>query len=282
MPRRLKVRPLRARDRAATLAYLERAPRLNLLLIDLVLRLGRPSRRGEPAPELVGALRGEALAGVVALHPAVVLDAGADRDALEALFPYLSGLGSGLVKSTEDVVGPLWEWLEVHGRRALLDRIEVGYALEPGQARLGEVPADLCVRPAREEDLDALVEAARASLREENRPDAFEGDPGGFRRWVQGRLGRATVAERAGHIVFVGYADVQCSRGWLLQGVYTWPAWRRRGLATAGVSAICGRAFAQGAEHVQLAVVEGNRAAARLYEGLGFETFARLRTLLFA
>lgn len=281
MPRRLNVRPLRARDREATLAYLERSPRLNLLLIDLVLRLGRSSRRGEPAPELVAALRDEALAGVVALHPNVVLDAGADREALEALFPYLSGLGSGLVKSTEDVVGPLWEWLEVHGRRALLDRIEVGYALEPARARLEAAPDGVSVRPAQATDLDALVEAARASLREENRPDAFEGDPGGFRRWVQGRLTRATVAERKGRVVFVGYADVQCARGWLLQGVYTWPEWRRRGLARAGVSAICGRAFAQGAEHVQLAVVEGNRAAAGLYEGLGFETFARLRTLLF-
>jgi RimJ/RimL family protein N-acetyltransferase len=32
---------------------------------------------------------------------------------------------------------------------------------------------------------------------------------------------------------------------------------------------------------VQLAVVEGNAAAERLYEGLGFRPFARLRTILF-
>ena len=76
--------------------------------------------------------------------------------------------------------------------------------------------------------------------------------------------------------------DVQCPRGWLLQGVFTWPEHRRRGLAAAGVSELCRRAFASGGAHVQLAVIEGNEAAERLYEGLGFQRFARLRTLLFS
>ncbi len=225
MPRSLEVRALRPRDRDAALVYLERAARVNLLLIDLVLRLGRPPQRGEPGPELVAALRDGELAGIVALHPSVVLDALAEREALEALFPYLSGIGSGLVKSTEDVVGPLWDWLERRGRRALLDRIEVAFALDPRAACEVATPHDARVRRAQPGDMDALVEAARASLREENRPDAFRGDPVGFRRWVEGRLDRATVVELGGRVAFVGYADVQCPRGWLLQGVYTWPAW---------------------------------------------------------
>ena len=36
-----------------------------------------------------------------------------------------------------------------------------------------------------------------------------------------------------------------------------------------------------GADHVQLSVVEGNRAAEALYERLGFEPYSRLRTILF-
>jgi len=40
-------------------------------------------------------------------------------------------------------------------------------------------------------------------------------------------------------------------------------------------------AFARGADHVQLAVVDGNDAAQRLYEGLGFKPFGRVRTILF-
>jgi RimJ/RimL family protein N-acetyltransferase len=126
-----------------------------------------------------------------------------------------------------------------------------------------------------------MVDAARASLREEGRPDPFEGDPVGFRRWVRGRMPRATVVEVGRAIRFVGYADVQCERGWLLQGIYTWPRYRRRGLAAAGFSVQCRRAFAAAADHVQLSVVAGNTAAENLYERLGFRPFARLRTILF-
>jgi predicted GNAT family acetyltransferase len=137
------------------------------------------------------------------------------------------------------------------------------------------------LRAAASRDLAALVHAARASLREEGRPDPYEGDPEGFRRWVRGRLPRALVAELGGEVVFVAYADVRRPEGWLVQGVYTWPARRERGLARAGLAALCARAFAEGVEHVQLAVVDGNSAAQRLYAGLGFRRFATLRTILF-
>ena len=279
--RELKVRPLRVRDRGAALHYLDRAARLNLSLIDLVLRLGTPSRRGEGRAELLAAYRGRELVGVAALHPSMTLDATVGREALEAFFPYLAGVGSGLVKSSEEVVDPLWEWLRSRGRRALLDRIETGYALEARHARLVDPGRGVRVREARNRDLDLLVDAARASLREESRPDPFEGDPVGFRRWVRGRVPRAMVAEAEKAVRFVGYADVQSERGWLLQGIYTWPRYRRRGLAAAGVSALCQNAFAAAADHVQLSVVEGNTAAEGLYERLGFRPFARLRTILF-
>ena len=281
MARDLKVRPLRVRDRGAALRYLDRAARLNLPLIDLALRLGTASRRGEGRAELLAAYRGRELVGVAALQPTLTLDAAVEREALEAFFPYLAGVGSGLVKSSEEVVGPLWEWLGSHGRRALLDRIETGYVLEGHHARLVDAERGVRVREARERDLDLLVDAARASLREEGRPDPFEGDPVGFGRWVRGRMPRATVVEVGKAIRSVGYADVQCERGWLLQGIYTWPRYRRRGLAAAGVSVQCRRAFAAAADHVQLSVVEGNTAAEGLYERLGFRSFARVRTILF-
>lgn len=279
----MRVRPLRPRERDAALAYLDGAgvSRLNLGLADLVLRLGEPPRRGEARPHVLAAWRGDVLVGLAGIQPTVLLDAGVAREALEAFFPYLAGVGSSLVKSTEDVVGPLWSWLESRGRRALLDRIEYAYAAEPPGDCLRPPPEGLGLRSARDADLEPLVDAARHSLLEEGRPDPSVRDPVGFRRWVASRIPRAVVAERAGRIGFVGYADVQCPRGWLLQGVYTFPDLRREGVAAAGVSELCRRAFAAGAEHVQLAVVDGNAGAARLYESLGFRRFARLRTLLF-
>jgi len=278
----LRVRALRERDQAAALAYLDRAPLLNLMLADLVLRLGDPKPGEGARPEVLGAWRGRELAGLAGLAPSVVFDASAEREVLEAFFPYLVRVGSGLVKSTEEVVAPLEAWLAAEGRRVLLDRIEIGFALQPEQARLEDAAPGFEARDASARDLDALVDAARQSLLEEDRPDPSHSDPIGFRRWVRGRVARAVVVERQGQLGFVGYADVRCPRGWLLQGVFTWPELRRHGLAAAGVSELCRRAFGSGAAHVQLAVIEGNRPAEKLYERLGFRRFARLRTLLFS
>ena len=177
----------------------------------------------------------------------------------------------------------LWERLSGRrGRRSIVDRNETAYVLERGSTRFVDPHPDGRARPALKADLDPLVYAARESLREEDRPDPFAGDARSFRRWVRGRVARARVMESDGRIMFVGYADVQRLEGWLLQGIYTWPEARRRGFAAAGTSQLCREAFAAGAGHVQLAVVEGNQPAQALYEGLGFEPFGRLRTILFA
>ena len=276
----LRVRALRERDRKEALRYLDRAPLLNLTLSDLVARLGDTSARERT--EVLGAWRGHDLAGVAGLSPSVMFDASAKRDVLEAFFPHLVRIGSGLVKSTEEVVAPLGEWLSAQGRPVLLDRIEIGFSLAPDEANLEPARGVLEARDATLSDLDALVEAARQSLLEERRPDPSRTDPIGFRRWVRGRLGRAVVVEHEGQLGFVGYADVKSLRGWLLQCVFTWPELRRSGLAALGVSELCRRAFATGTGHVQLAVIEGNEPAERLYESLGFRRFARLRTLLFS
>lgn len=277
----LRVRWLRARDRAAAQALLAREPRLNLLIIEAVRRLGERPGPGEARAEVVGAFRGSEPVAVASLQPLVAVDARATPEAVEALLPWIGTVPLGLVKTLEERTGLLWQRLRAHGRRALLDRFEVAEVLEARGARLVDPPPGARVRRAVAADLPRLVEAARASLREESRPDPFEGDFEGFRRWVAGRSGRATLVDVGGRCVFVGYADVQCELGWLLQGVYTWPEWRRRGLAAAGVSALCRAAFGAGADHVQLAVVENNLPAERLYERLGFRPFARLRTVLF-
>ena len=277
----LQVRRLRLRERDAALVRLARHARENLLLSDAVHALGSSVLPGESRSEVIAALEGSELRGVASLQPTLGLEAGADPAVVEVLLPQLATTPAGLLKTDASQAETVWRALHRAGRRALLDRIETGYAIGPAASSLREAPEGAHARSARPGDLEPLVEAARASLREENRPDPFEGDPKGFRRWVSGRIRRAVVVESGGRLVFVGYADVQRREGWLLQGVYTWPDFRRRGLAAAGVSELCRRAFAAGGSHVQLAVVEGNTAAEQLYEGLGFERFVNLRTVLF-
>jgi predicted GNAT family acetyltransferase len=230
---------------------------------------------------MVGAWRGREIVAIAALRPTVALT-DAPPEVLEVFLPYLKSLGVGLLKSSTEVVDPLWRTLgRDRNRRVLLDRLETAYAVREPEARLMGVRPHERVRAARIGDLEPLIVAARESLREEDRPDPFSGDVGGFKRWVRGRVPRARVVESGGRIVCVGYADVRLREGWLLQGVYCWPEVRRQRFASTGVSDLCREAFAAGADHIQLAVVDGNEAARRLYEGLGFKPFGKLRTILF-
>lgn len=281
MARRLTVRRLRGREREAALARLAAAPLQNLLVVDAVHACGAGGAPGDARADVLAALADRELTGLVSLQPTLALEEGTPPHVLDAFLPHVVGLSAGLLKVTDAGAEGLWGPLLRAGRRALLDRFETAYAAQPVDVEEVATPPGARVRAARSSDLEALVHAARASLREERRPDPFEGDPVGFRRWVAGRLPRATVVEQGGAPRFVGYADVQRAEGWLLQGVYTWPEARRSGLAAAGVADLCLRARAAGAAHVQLAVVEGNAPAERLYESLGFRPFARLRTILF-
>ena len=263
------------------MAFLEQDSLHNLQLLELASRLGRRTAPAEVQPQLLGAFEGGLILGIASLRPSLVLDSRVEEAMLDVWMPFLEAVPSGLMKSGWDAVTSLWERLSRRGRGFLLDRGETAYVLTAERAVVVDPPPGSKLRAAVESDLEELVEAARASLREEGRPDPFDGDPPGFRRWVRGRLPRARVVELEGQVLFAGYADVRRDEGWLVQGVYTFPRARRRGLAAAGMSGICQEAFASGADHVQLAVVNGNVAAERLYERLGFEPFAQLRTVLF-
>jgi len=255
---------------------------LNLALLDMIESQGRSRVVGELEPLIVVAWEEGEIIGVAALRPSLVFDARLDARGLEAFLPFLGPVETGLMKSSEEVVTPLWDVLRGWGRRSLIDRIEIAYALRPEDFREpGPVPEGARVRRASKSDLAALVHAARESLREESRPDPFESDPIGFERWVRGRLDRARLVEYGGEVVFVGYPDVQRPQGWLVQGVYTWPEQRRLGIAAAGMAAMVREAFEAGTEHIQLAVVQGNAPALALYRGLGFRPFETLRTVLF-
>ncbi len=277
----LRARRVGSHEQARALEFLSAASDENLVLIDYVLRLGQSLGAGEVPPQVYAAFDGNRIEGIVALRPSVVLSSGLGSEARDLLIPYLLRIPSGLLKSDRELVAPIWKALESAGRRSMIDRIEIAYRLRPDAMVAAEPELPGVARPARREDLEELVHAARASLWEEDRPDPAEGDPQGFQRWVEGRLPRARIVSEDGRAIFVAYADVSRPEGWLVQGVYTWPEVRRRGYARRGMDSIVREAFASGASHVQLAVVEGNERALKLYENLGFEAFAELRTILF-
>jgi ribosomal protein S18 acetylase RimI-like enzyme len=282
MAPKIEARLLRPSEREQVLDYLARDSRENLFLLDLTTRQGVTQGVGELPTEIACAWQGSSLVGVVGLRPSVVFDSAVSEEVLEAFFPFLEPLRIGLVKSSAPIVDLLWDRLSRRRRRrTVVDRIETAYVL-PADVNFGaEGSTPTAGRPASIDDLEPLVIAARESLREEGRPDPFAGDIMSFRRWVEGRVSRARVVEHRGSVCFVAYADVQRTQGWLVQGVYTWPAARRQGLAREGMTDLCREAFAAGADHVQLALVDGNEAGRGLYEGLGFKPIGKLRTILF-
>lgn len=278
---RLRARRLSPGDRPAALALLQGARDENLVLIDQVERLSNGAFADEPPPQLHGAFAGDRLMGIAALRPSIALSSGLDEHVLAVLLPALLRIPSGLLKCERRLVEALWSPLAAAGREAIIDRIEIAYRLASTGMPARDASLPGVARSARASDLGDLVHAARASLWEEQRPDPAETDPIGFARWVESRLGRARVVCVDGRVVFVAYADVRRGQGWLIQGVYTWPDVRRQGYARKGMEALLHEAFASGASHVQLAVVAGNERASSLYDKLGFEPFAELRTILF-
>jgi len=276
---------LRPSQRGDAVAYLARDPRRNLFLIELTERLGGADIPGEAAVQIVAAWSGGQIVGLASLRPSVVFDAAVTEEILDLFTPYLSSMGVGLIKCAAPTVDLLWERLSRRQRRRVyLDRRETTYELNRAHGLISShesAAPDIAFRRASIEDLDPLIYAARESLREEQRPDPFLTDAVSFRGWVHGRIPRARLAVVDGAVRFVSYADVQLEAGWLIQGVYTWPDSRRMGLARYAMSAICREAFAAGADHVQLAVVDGNEPARALYEGLGFTPCGSLRTILF-
>jgi len=278
----IRARILRDPDRAQALEVLHVHSDENLVLIDFVEKLGGVLGPGEMPSEVHGGFDGDRLLGVVLMRPCVAISWGIEDRVLEALLPHLMRVPSGLLKSERHSVERTWKGLEALGRRSMINRIEIAFRLGPDRMVAADAALPGVARAARPGDLEELVYAARASLWEEDRPDPAEGDPVGFRRWVESRLSRARVVSEEGRLVFVAYADVRRPEGWLIQGVYTWPEVRRRGFARRGMDSVVREAFASGAAHVQLAVVEGNEAASALYHELGFERFAELRTILFS
>ncbi len=278
-----QVRALRLEEVEVALTHLSRAPRLNLWLLDQVLHFAEgPWRRAAARSQLLAVWRGDQLKALAQLRPSFTLDATTDEATLEALLPHLGDIVSGIVKGRSSLMGRLRAQLALRGHRApLLDRMELGYALRAEDAHYAPPPAGLELRAARAGDLDALVVAAQGSLLAEQRPDPLQKSARRFRRWVKTRVAHATVGVLDGRVVFVGYSDITRPCGWLLQGVFTSPAQRGRGIAAAGVSMMARRAFEAGAGHLQLAVLEDNLAGQRLYQRLGFEPFTRQRVLVF-
>jgi predicted GNAT family acetyltransferase len=152
---------------------------------------------------------------------------------------------------------------------------------------LDRVPAtatDPLVRPVRPDEVDLLFPASVAMYTEEVGVSPVGDDGGrGYRARVAElvQAGRAFAKVADGQVVFKAELAVVTRHTVQLQGVWTHPQWRGRGIAAAGLATVVREALRRFAPTVSLYVNGYNEPARRLYDRLGFRRVGTFATVLF-
>lgn len=152
--------------------------------------------------------------------------------------------------------------------------------------------APYTIRPAREEDFPAVAELEDLLLRLHagRRPDVFQYTPGHYRQeWYEAFLSGENLglmAEVDGQIVGMCLSKVAMTdagpilrqrKDCKIEDLAVFPAFRRRGIASALLRETEALARSRGCQSVQLNVWALDREAAQLYERAGY---APLRQIL--
>jgi len=166
-----------------------------------------------------------------------------------------------------------------HGALPFLDREQLYYVLTPDALRVRE-PSP--IRPAREEDVEAVTQAQAAMTEEDLHVPRGNIDLARLREISTRRIraGKVWVVMDGEVLVFKTEESARTPDGLLVGGVFTDPGHRGRGLATRGIAAWARRSFEEGVRFLALHVDRGNTPAVRAYEQVGFRRHSTLRLML--
>jgi hypothetical protein len=138
------------------------------------------------------------------------------------------------------------------------------------------------LRPATRADIDQLTESAAAMHQEEMGINPLSVDSEGWRVRMTQLVERrwSWVWTEGGSMVFKAELSAWTPQAAQIQGVFTHPGWRKRGIATAAMRQLCAMLL----EHTQactLYVNHYNTAARRLYDDLGFVEVSQFATVIY-
>ncbi len=138
------------------------------------------------------------------------------------------------------------------------------------------------IRPSTRRDVDALAVAAAAMHREELSADTTPPDPSAWRARMTQLVDRgwSWVWTEGGQVVFKAELSAWTPEVVQVQGVFTGSAWRGRGVATSGMTALCSVLLEQ-VPLVSLYVNGYNHAALRVYGRVGFEQQGEFATVMY-
>jgi GNAT superfamily N-acetyltransferase len=266
----LRVRPLTTSDREAVLRFVERDPVRDAFIASRVLHDGALGPGGWGP--LWGAFEADRLEGLLHLGPNMVPAADGPA-AVDALASVATGPGMArMLVGERKAVERMWALVgRTYPHPREIRTCQFVYRLTPEQLR--PAPAGVSAELATRDDEDEVLRLSAAMHLEEMGEDPMAVDPGGYRRRVRVLIDRGwTFVHRGpdGRIAYkmdIGCAGLTTAQ---IQGVYTPPRLRRRGVATGGMAACCALAFAF-YPVLSLYVNDFNHPAVALYERVGFE-----------
>jgi len=185
-----------------------------------------------------------------------------------------SGLQWRIVLGPRDIVRSL----AALGTMPLVHRTQVYYAVEPSAVPPDRLRDD--VRPAQRQDVTALVEATLHLNETDLGVEAWRVNKDWVKKNVKQRMreGSTLVIGTPGRLDAKLDIGSKGPAGLILEGVYTWPGVRGRGLASGLVATVAGTAG--DCPLVCLHVAEDNEAARRAYENAGMREAGRCQLLL--
>jgi uncharacterized protein len=264
-----------ALERAA-LDYLSRAPYDNVLLSHLILFDRSPATRHA----IVTVTDGERVCGVAYFGRQLVL--AGDPEALPALAEHAKRRqGERMICGPRETVRAFWEL--IRGRcaapRLVRDR-QLVMAID--RARLRPDPHSLTVRRARPDEWRSVADSSAAMIEGELAYDPRRTSRE-FAATVRAMIERDRwwVGEAEDRLCFFCSIGPWCRITVQLQGVWTPPELRGRGLASAALAAICDALLDAPAPTLSLHVNDFNHAAIALYRRVGFEHVSDYQTILF-
>lgn len=188
--------------------------------------------------------------------------------------------GERMIVGPRSAVQGLWHLLRARRPPPRLVR-ERQLVMKLDANRLAPGPRDVTVRLANPSDWTAIVDSSAQMIEHELAYDPRRSSPdfaAGVRAMIERQ--RWWVGEQKGRLCFFCSIGPWCERTTQLQGIWTPPAMRGKGLATAALGAIC-ELLLQSAPTLSLYVNDFNERAIALYHRIGFEHVSDFQTILF-
>ncbi len=271
----MRTEPLSEENEQAALRYLSRSPYLNVFITHILLHDGGSRTRSD----IVVATNGGGVRGVAYFGRQLAI--AADPPALPSFAEYARRRrGERMIIGARDTVRAFWELVASwHPRPRLVRDRQLVMMLD--RAHLVPYERRTTVRHARAEESAAVAEGSAQMVRQELDYDPRRGSPdfaAAVRRMVDRKLWWVGIAD--GQICFFCNIGPWCGKTVQLQGIWTPPALRGRGLASASLAAICDRLL-EVSLTTSLYVNDFNEPAIALYRRVGFRHVGDFQTILF-